>query len=102
MCDTILAAPSAIFGQIEINHGIIPAAGDIQRLARAIGKARAMELVLTGRTFSAAEVEKWGVVSRVVENVPVVDEAVKLAQTIAGKGRVSVIAGKEMVNAGEP
>lgn len=99
MCDIILASPSATFGQPEINLGVIPGAGGTQRLTRAVGKSRAMELVLTGRTFSAAEAEKWGVASRVVEDV--VDEAVKVAQTIACKGRVSVIAGKESVNAGE-
>lgn len=99
MCDIILASPSATFGQPEINLGVIPGAGGTQRLTRAVGKSRAMELVLTGRTFSAAEAEKWGVASRVVEDV--VAEAVKVAQTIAGKGRVSVIAGKESVNAGE-
>lgn len=99
MCDIILASPSATFGQPEINLGVIPGAGGTQRLTRAVGKSRAMELVLTGRTFSAVEAEKWGVASRVVEDV--VAEAVKVAQTIAGKGRVSVIAGKESVNAGE-
>lgn len=69
MCDSILASPSAIFGQPEINHGIIPAARGTHCLTRADGKARAMELVLTGRTFSSSEAEKWGVVNRVVENV---------------------------------
>lgn len=103
MCDIILASPTATFGQPEINLGVIPGGGGSQRLARVIGKSRTMELVLTGRNFSAAEAERWGVVSRVVEEGEgkVVEEAVKLAKTIASKGRVSVIAGKEAVNAGE-
>ena len=99
MCDIILASPTAVFGQPEINIGVIPGGGGTQRLAHAIGKSRAMELVLTGRTFSAEEAEKWGVVSRIAEDV--VAEAVKVAQTIAGKGRVAVMAGKESVNAGK-
>ena len=99
MCDIILASPTAVFGQPEINLGVIPGAGGTQRLTRAVGKSRAMELVLTGRTFSAEEAEKWGVVSRIAEGV--VAEAVKVAQTIAGKGRVAVMAGKESVNAGK-
>ncbi|KAF7984283.1 hypothetical protein HWV62_16146 [Athelia sp. TMB] len=98
MCDIVLAAPSATFGQPEINLGVIPGGGATQRLTHAVGKSRAMELVLTGRTFSAAEAERWGVVSRVVDE-GVVEEAVKMAGVIAGKGRVSVVAGKETVNA---
>ena len=85
----------------RLNLGVIPGGGATQRLTHAVGKSRAMELVLTGRTFSAAEAERWGVVSRVVsegEGV-VVGEAVKMAGVIAGKGRVSVVAAKETVNA---
>jgi enoyl-CoA hydratase len=99
MCDLILAAPSAVFGQPEINLGVIPGGGGTQRLARVLGKARTMDLVLTGRTFSAADAERWGVVARVVEDGPVVDEAVAVAKSIAGKGRLAVIAAKEAVNA---
>lgn len=99
MCDILLAAPSATFGQPEIKLGVIPGAGGTQRLARTIGKARTMELVLTGRNFSADEAERWGVVARVVQD-DVVAEAVKVANTIAGFGRVSVQAGKEAVNTG--
>ncbi|TDL22632.1 ClpP/crotonase [Rickenella mellea] len=101
MCDIILASPTAKFGQPEINLGVIPGGGGSQRLTHAIGKSRAMELVLTGRNFSAQEAERWGVVSRVVgegEGV-VVKEAVEMARLIAGKGRVAVMAGKEAVNA---
>ena len=66
MCDIILASPTAVFGQPEINLGVIPGGGGTQRLARAIGKSRTMELTLTGRNFTAAEAESWGMVSRVV------------------------------------
>lgn len=98
MCDIILASPSATFGQPEINLGVIPGGGGTQRLALAVGKSRAMELTLTGRNFSAAEAAAWGVVSRVVEDGSVVDEAVKMAGVIASKGRLAVQAGKEAVN----
>jgi enoyl-CoA hydratase len=105
MCDIILASPTAIFGQPEINLGVIPGGGGTQRLARTVGKSRAMELTLTGRNFSVVEAERWGVVSRVVEPVEgkqkVVDEAIEMAKLIASKGQVSVQAGKEAINAGE-
>ncbi|GAA5886877.1 hypothetical protein JCM16303_006745 [Sporobolomyces ruberrimus] len=100
MCDIILAAPSAVFGQPEINLGVIPGAGGTQRLTHAIGKSRAMELVLTGSNFTAQQASDWGLVSRVVtEEQDVVEEAVKVAKKIASKGRVAVQAGKEGVNA---
>ncbi|CAL1709487.1 unnamed protein product [Somion occarium] len=101
MCDIILASPTAIFGQPEINLGVIPGGGGTQRLIRAIGKSRTMELVLTGRNFSAAEAETWGLVSCVVGEGEgeVVKEAVKMASRIASKGRLAVQAGKEAVNA---
>ncbi|KZW03573.1 ClpP/crotonase [Exidia glandulosa HHB12029] len=98
MCDILLASPTATFGQPEIKLGVIPGAGGTQRLTRIIGKARTMELVLTGRNFTADEAERWGVVSRIVREGSVVDEAVKVASRIAGFGRVSVQAGKEAVN----
>lgn len=102
MCDIILASPTAKFGQPEINLGVIPGAGGSQRLARVIGKSRTMELVLTGRNFTAQEAEKWGMVSRVVGEGEgeVVREAVEMAKLIASKGRVAVQAGKEVVNSG--
>ncbi|KAH8119627.1 enoyl-CoA hydratase [Phellopilus nigrolimitatus] len=102
MCDILLAAPSAVFGQPEVNLGVIPGAGGTQRLARALGKARAMELVLTGATFGAADAARWGVAARVVEGGEpgeVVRAAVELARVVAGKGRLAVQAGKESVNA---
>jgi len=101
MCDIILASPTAKFGQPEINLGVIPGGGGSQRLIHAIGKSRTMELVLTGRTFSAQEAEKWGMISRVVgegEN-EVVQEAVNMAKEIASKSQIAVQAGKEVVNA---
>lgn len=100
MCDVILAAPSATFGQPEINLGVIPGAGGTQRLTKALGKSLAMELVLTGRPLSANEAATHGLVSRVVdENSNVVDEAVKMADKIAAKGSVAVQAAKEAINA---
>ncbi|EIW53719.1 enoyl-CoA hydratase [Trametes versicolor FP-101664 SS1] len=101
MCDIILASPTAVFGQPEISIGVIPGGGGTQRLAHAIGKSRTMELVLTGRNFSAQEAAAWGVVSRVVgegEGV-VLKEAIELAQVIASKSAIAVQAGKESVNA---
>jgi enoyl-CoA hydratase len=101
MCDIILASPTAKFGQPEINLGIIPAGGATQRLTHAIGKSRAMEIILTGRHFSAEEAEKWGLISRIVgegEGV-VVNEAVEMGKTIASKGQIAVQVGKECVNA---
>jgi len=99
MCDIILAAPNAKFGQPEINLGVIPGGGGTQRLVHAIGKSRAMELVLTGRMISAKEASEWGMISRVVDDGSVVDEAIKLAKEIASKSQIAVQAGKEVVNA---
>lgn len=86
----------------NLQLGVIPGAGGTQRLTHAIGKSRAMELVLTGGNFSAQQASEWGLVSRVVdgEASAVVDEAVKVAGKIAGKGMLAVQAGKEGVNAG--
>jgi len=100
MTDIILASPTAKFGQPEINLGIIPGGGATQRLTSIIGKSRTMELVLTGRQFTAQEAEKWGVVSRIAdpEGEGVVAEAIAMAKKIASKGRLSVIASKEVIN----
>jgi enoyl-CoA hydratase len=104
MCDIILASPTAKFGQPEINLGVIPGGGGTQRLTRIVGKSRAMELMLTGRNFSAEEAEKWGMVSRVVGpgEGEVVKEAVEMAKVIASKGQLAVQAAKEAINAGQP
>ncbi|KAI0923025.1 hypothetical protein AcV5_009855 [Taiwanofungus camphoratus] len=100
MCDIILASPTAVFGQPEINIGVIPGGGGTQRLARAIGKSRTMELTLTGRNFTGAEAASWGLVSRVVGEGEgqVVKEAVEMARVIASKSAIAVQAGKEAVN----
>ncbi|EEB92880.1 hypothetical protein MPER_08546 [Moniliophthora perniciosa FA553] len=101
MCDIILASPTAKFGQPEINLGVIPGGGGSQRLALAVGKSRAMEMVLTGRTISANEAADWGMISRVVGEGEgkVIEEAVSMAKEISSKGRLAVQAGKEAVNA---
>ncbi|QTF08982.1 enoyl-CoA hydratase [Brenneria izadpanahii] len=98
MCDVILAADTAKFGQPEITLGIIPGAGGTQRLTRFIGKPKAMEMVLTGRVMDAAEAERCGLVSRVVPAKELLDEALKVAECIAAKSRPAVLAAKESVN----
>ena len=99
MCDFILAADTAKFGQPEITIGTIPGAGGTQRLTRAVGKAKAMEMCLTGRMMDAAEAERAGLVSRVVPAADLVDEAIKVATRIASMSRPSVMMAKEAVNA---
>jgi enoyl-CoA hydratase len=99
MCDLILAADTARFGQPEINLGTIPGAGGTQRLIRAIGKAKAMELILTGRTMDAAEAERSGLVARVVPAAELIEEAVRVGETIAAKSRPIVAMAKDAVNA---
>ncbi len=98
MCDIIIAADNARFGQPEIKIGIIPGAGGTQRLPRAVGKAKAMDLVLTGRMMDAQEAERAGLVSRVVAQDKLMDEVLGAALTICGFGRLSVMAAKESVN----
>lgn len=98
MCDVILAADSAKFGQPEIKLGIIPGAGGTQRLPRAIGKAKAMELVLSGRFMGADEAERAGLVSRVVPADKLLEEALALGEVICALGEASVLAAKECVN----
>jgi enoyl-CoA hydratase len=98
MCDFILAAENAKFGQPEITLGVIPGAGGSQRLTRAVGKAKAMEMILTGRTMDAVEAERSGLVSRIVPAGELVEEAIKVADRIAGMGRVAVMVAKEAVN----
>jgi enoyl-CoA hydratase len=98
MCDFIIAADSAKFGQPEIKLGIIPGAGGTQRLPRAIGKAKAMDLVLTGRFMDAAEAERAGLVARVVPADRLMDEALAAAATICGFGMPAVMMAKECVN----
>lgn len=97
-CDTIIAADNAQFGQPEIKLGIIPGAGGTQRLTRAIGKAKAMDMILTGRMMDATEAERAGLVSRIVPLDQLFDESLKMAQTIARYGRISTMMAKESVN----
>lgn len=99
MCDFILAADTAKFGQPEIKLAVSPGMGGSQRLTRAVGKAKAMELCLTGRMMDAAEAERAGLVSRVIPAADLVEEAVKTAATIAAMAPLAVLANKEMVNA---
>ena len=99
MCDFIIAADTAKFGQPEITLGVMPAWGGSQRLTRSVGKAKAMDLCLTGRMMDAAEAERCGLVSRVVPADKLMEEALVAARKIAGFGRLAVIANKEAVNA---
>jgi enoyl-CoA hydratase len=98
LCDLLVAADDAQFGQPEIKLGVMPGAGGTQRLTRAIGKAKAMELVLTGRTMDAREAEAHGLVTRVVPAEATVEAALELAARIAAMPPVAVIAAKEAVN----
>ncbi|MDZ4392218.1 enoyl-CoA hydratase [Cypionkella sp.] len=98
MCDFILAAETAKFGQPEINLGIIAGMGGTQRLTRAVGKAKAMEMNLTGRMMDAVEAERAGLVSRIIPAADLIDEALKTAAKIAAKSAVAVRAAKESVN----
>lgn len=101
MCDFILAADTAKFGQPEINLGIIAGMGGTQRLTRAVGKAKAMEMNLTGRMIDAIEAERAGLVSRIIPAADLIDEALKTAGKIAAKSAVAVRAAKESVNRAE-
>lgn len=96
-CDMIIAGEGAQFGQPEINLGIIPGAGGTQRLTKTVGKAKAMEWVLTGRFFTASEAERAGLVTKVVPDEAVLDEAMKLAEVIASKPPIAVQLAKSAV-----
>lgn len=98
MCDIIIAAETAKFGQPEITLGIIPGAGGTQRLTRALGKAKAMDLVLTGRLMDAAEAERCGLVSRVVAADKLMEEALAVANKIASMSMPITLIAKESVN----
>ncbi len=99
MCDFILAADTAKFGQPEIKLGVSPGMGGSQRLTRAVGKAKAMEMCLTGRMIDAAEAERAGLVSRVIPADDLLNEAMEVAAVIAGMAPLAVLANKEMVDA---
>jgi enoyl-CoA hydratase len=98
-CDIVIAADNAKFGQPEIKLGVIPGIGGTQRLTRAVGKAKAMDLILTGRMMDAAEAERSSLVARVVPAADLMNEAMKVADTIANMSLPSVLAAKESVDA---
>jgi len=98
MCDFIIAADNAKFGQPEIKLGVIPGAGGTQRLPRAVGKSKAMDMVLTGRMMDALEAERAGLVSRVVPADKLMDEALAAALLIGSYSQIAVMAAKESVN----
>jgi enoyl-CoA hydratase len=98
MCDIIIASDKAKFGQPEIKLGVIPGWGGSQRLTRAVGKAKAMDLILTGRMMGAEEAERSGLVARVVPHEDLMKEALEAASAIAAMGRPSVMIAKEAVN----
>jgi len=97
-CDLIIAADNAKFGQPEIKLGVIPGIGGTQRLTRAVGKSKAMDLILTGRMMDAPEAERSGLVARVVPAAQLMDEAMKVAEAIAAMSLPSVLAAKEAIN----
>jgi enoyl-CoA hydratase len=99
MCDLIIAGDNAKFGQPEINLGVLPGMGGSQRLTRAVGKAKAMDMILTGRFIGAEEAERSGLVARVVPAEDVVEEALKAAEVIASKSKPVAMLAKEAVNA---
>jgi enoyl-CoA hydratase len=101
LCDVVIAGDDATFGQPEIKLGVIPGAGGTQRLTRSIGKARAMELILTGRSIDAREAERLGLVSRVVPAEETLDRALELAGRIAALPPIAVRAAKAAVNAAQ-
>ncbi len=98
MCDVLLAADTAKFGQPEVKLGVLPGMGGTQRLTRAIGKAKAMELCLTGRMMGAEEAERAGLVSRIVPAADLLEEALNVARTIAEMSPVAAVMVKEAVN----
>ena len=98
MCDMIIAGDNAKFGQPEITLGVIPGMGGSQRLTRAVGKAKAMDLCLTGRQMDAAEAERSGLVTRVVPAAELLEETMKVADKIASMSKVTAVAAKQAVN----
>lgn len=98
LCDVLLASDTAVFGQPEIRLGVIPGIGGSQRLTRAVGKAKAMEMCLTGRTMNAEEAERAGLVSRIVPADELLAEALAVADTVAGMSKPVAMMAKEAVN----
>ena len=98
MCDMIIAAETAKFGQPEINLGVIPGAGGTQRLTRAVGKSKAMDMILTGRMMDAAEAERSNLVTRVVPADQLIAEAMKVAEKLASLSPIALAMAKNAVN----
>jgi enoyl-CoA hydratase len=98
MCDMIFAADTALFGQPEIKLGVIPGMGGSQRLTKLVGKAKAMDMILTGRMMDATEAERCGLVARVLPAETLLDETLAAAQTIAGYGKAATMAAREAVD----
>ena len=96
-CDMIVAAEGAKFGQPEINLGVIPGAGGTQRLTKAIGKAKSMEMILTGKMYTAKEMYSAGLVNKIADNDIYLDEAIELAKDIASKPTIAVQLAKESI-----
>jgi enoyl-CoA hydratase len=96
-CDMIVASETAVFGQPEVNVGIMPGLGGTQRLTRTVGKARAMEMILTGQSISAGEAYRIGLVNKVVPVESLMEETKKIAQEIAAKPRISIRAAKQAI-----
>ena len=96
-CDIVIASESAVFGQPEVNVGVMPGAGETQRLTKAVGKTKAMEMILTGRPISADEAYRIGLVSKVVPVESLMDEAKRIALEIASKPPISIRAAKEAI-----
>jgi enoyl-CoA hydratase len=101
MCDMIFASRSATFGQPEIKLGVIPGMGGSQRMTRAIGKAKSMDMILTGRMMGAEEAERAGIVARVIDDADLLSETRSAAKTIASYGRASVMLAREAVERAE-
>ncbi|OBZ94941.1 enoyl-CoA hydratase [Pararhizobium polonicum] len=98
MCDMIFAADTAMFGQPEIKLGVIPGMGGSQRLTKLVGKAKAMDMILTGRMMDATEAERCGLVARVLPADKLIDETLAAARTIAGYGKAATMAAREAVD----
>jgi len=102
MCDIIIASPNAKFGQPEINLGIIPGAGGTQRLMKCIGKAKAMDMILTGKMIDAVQAEKDGLISRICDNhETLIEDAIQIGFEIGQKSQMAVRMAKEAVNAAD-
>jgi enoyl-CoA hydratase len=99
MCDTIVCADTAKFGQPEINLGVMPGAGGTQRFTRAVGKAKAMDMCLTGRMMDAAEAERSNLVTRIFPAASLVEDAIAMAGKIAGQSRIATLLNKRAINA---